>query len=121
MPVVHEIAGGILTLRMEGEYTPADIRAAFLAAADSHGDGVVGLLFDVSPSRVLPTRSTSEIQDMGAFLAREASRYGRRLALVGASDVAYGLMRLASVSLPESAVEVEVFRDAVAAHAWLRQ
>lgn len=121
MPVVHEIAGGILTLRMEGEYTPPDIRAAFLAAVDGHSDGIAGLVFDVSPSRVLPTRSASDIQDMGAFLAREAARYGRRLALVGASDVAYGLMRLASVSLPESEVEVEVFRDDATARAWLRR
>ncbi len=117
MPVVREVADGILTLRMQGEYTPQDIRAAFLAV---DGDGaIVGMVFDVSESAVLPTRSTTDIRDMGAFLGRVGARYGRRLALVGASDVAYGLMRLASVSVPETQAETETFRDVGAARAWL--
>ena len=120
MPVASALADGILTLRMIGEYTPADIRAAFLDAVDGR-DGITGMVFDVSASSVIATRSTTDIRDMGAFLAREGARFGRRLALVGASDVTYGLMRLASVSVPETEVEAEVFRDHAAARAWLRR
>ena len=120
MPVVREVADGILTLRMEGEYTTQDIRAALLAGDDGdHAGGIVGMLFDVSGSTVLPSRSTSEIRDLAAFLGREGARFGRRLALVAPSDVAFGLMRLASVSVPESEVETEAFRDHAAARAWL--
>jgi len=120
MPVASELADGILTLRMIGEYTPDDIRAALFAASDAHPGRIVGLVFDVSASGALATRGSDEIRNMGTFLGREAARYGRRLALVGASDVAYGLMRLASVSIPETQVMTETFRDEAAARAWLR-
>ena len=120
MPVASALADGILTLRMIGEYTPADIRSAFLAATAGQDGQIAGLLFDVSESTVLATRDTEDIRSMGAFLGREGARFGRRLALVGSSDVAYGLMRLASVSVPETQVTTETFRDQATARAWLR-
>lgn len=121
MPVSYDFDGDILALRMVGDYETSDIRAAVLQALASPQRGrLSGLLFDVSRSTALPKRPTRDIKAMAAFLARIAPEYGGRLALVGASDVNYGLMRMGAVDVEGAGVPARVFRTEVEATDWLR-
>ena len=120
MSVTYEVDGSTIALRLRGEYDTAAVRAAALAAfADRAAAGATGLLLDVSHSRSISSRSASEVRAMADFLASHAERFGRRLALVATSDVAFGLMRLGAVSVEQKGVDSRVFRDVAEAEAWL--
>lgn len=122
MPVTHEILGETLALRMVGKYEPADIRTALATAfSGERADGVRGLLFDVSQSTSLRQRDARGIRAMAAFLAHLAARYHLRIALVGTSDLAFGLMRLGAADLEAVGVDTWVFRTNTEAERWLAE
>jgi hypothetical protein len=56
---------------------------------------------------------------MAHFLAGRGRAFGGRLAIVAASDLAYGLMRMGGVFAEHDGLAAEVFRDAVSAEEWL--
>ena len=120
MPVTYHFDGCTVALRMTGLYETADVRAAFLAAlAEPDRPEVAGLLFDVRGSQSLARRTADQVRTMAQFIASHADRFGRRLALVADNDVAFGLMRLASVGVEQHGVEASVFRDVAEAERWL--
>lgn len=120
MPVTHEFEGQILTLRMTGEYVPADIRSALaLALREPRVEPIHGMLFDVSDSSAIARRSTQEIRAMAAFLAHNGPSFGGRLALVAVTDISYGLMRVGGADVESAGVTVRAFRKVDEAKAWL--
>jgi hypothetical protein len=122
MPVTYEIAGTTITIRMTGVYSPADIRAALVAAiAEPENPEITGLLFDVRRSQSIAGRTADEVRAMAMFLAANAQHYGRRLAIIAETDAAFGLMRLGAVGVEQYGVDAQVFRDASEAEAWLKQ
>ena len=121
MPVKAEFRGSIIVLEMIGLYEPPDIKRVLLAALDEpRSSGVTGLLFDVSPSISIKQRTSSDIAEMGYFLASESHRFGGRIALVGDRDFLFGMMRLGNTILSQQGVTSEVFRNADAAEHWLQ-
>ena len=121
MPVTYEFDGPTIALRMTGDYQPADIRHALLAALDDPaGSDATGLLFDVRDSQAIARRSAADVRAMGQFIADHAHRFGHRLALVADTDAAFGLMRLGGVGVEQRGVESRVFRDPAEAASWLR-
>lgn len=120
MPVVSDIDDHIIRLRMIGAYVPADIRAELLRVLDApQAKDAVGLLFDVSQSESLRDRKPDDIKSMGYVLSSHCSQFGGRIALVGATDFSFGMMRLGSVHLDRLGVTNQVFKDATAAQSWL--
>jgi hypothetical protein len=107
---------------MVGLYEPADIRTALIGALRQQSSTCVrGLLFDVRASEVLQVRPADEIRAMAQFLSAHAQEFGRRLALLASTDVAYGLMRMGSVYVEGAGVATAVFRDERDAQDWLLQ
>jgi hypothetical protein len=103
-------------------YVPADIQKALLQGLkDPQTSGVAGLLFDVSRSKSLRTRSPDDVIAMGYFLAQYADAFARRVALVGFDDFPYGMMRMGQVTLERQGVASEVFREEAQARKWLLQ
>ena len=120
MPVTYEFDGRTLALRLTGFYETADVRAALLAALDDPAcPALDGLLFDVSGSRSITQRTAAEVRTMAQFIAAHGGRFGRRLALVAATDAAFGLMRLGAVGVEQHGVATSVFRNTADAHHWL--
>jgi len=120
MPVSYSYHGRIVVMRMEGDYTTADLKARVLEALDDPKcptDAV--LLFDMRESNAIKGRSPAEVQEMANFLAGQRDRFSRRLAMVTSSDVAYGLMRIGAVYVERGGVSPEVFRDFEEAKKWL--
>jgi hypothetical protein len=120
MPVTFEFTDRIIVLRMIDLYVPPDIQRALLQGLkDPQTSGALGLLFDVSRSKSLRTRSSDDIIAMGYFLAQHGDSYARRVALVGFDDFPYGMMRMGRVTLEHEGITSEVFREATAARTWL--
>ena len=120
MPVTFEFTDRIIVLRMIDLYVPADIQKTLLQGlADPGTSGAIGLLFDVSRSKSLRTRSNDDVISMGYFLAQHADSYARRVALVGFDDFPYGMMRMGRVTLEHEAITSEVFREEKDARQWL--
>ena len=120
MPVTFEFADGIMVLRMIDLYAPADIQKALLnGLADPVTTGAIGLLFDVSKSRSLRTRTSDDIVAMGYFLAQYADSFARRVALVGFDDFPFAMMRMGRVTLEREGITSEVFREDTNARKWL--
>ena len=120
MPVSFDFTDRIIVLRMIDFYVPADIQKTLLQGlADPRTSGAIGLLFDVSRSKSLRTRSNDDIIAMGYFLAQHADSYARRVALVGFDDFPYGMMRMGRVTLEHEGITSEVFREEKDARQWL--
>ena len=120
MPVDFEFADGIIALRMVDFYMPEDIHKALLQAlADSGTVRPIGLLFDVSRSKSLRTRSAADVVAMGYFLAQHGDSFSRRVALVGFDDFPFAMMRMGHVTLESEGITSEVFRQEAAARVWL--
>jgi hypothetical protein len=122
MPVNFEFTDGIIVLQMVDLYVPDDIQKALLQGlTDPRTSGAAGLLFDVSRSKSLRTRSSDDVIAMGYFLAQHGEAYARRVALVGFDDFPYAMMRMGRVTLEHEGITSEVFRDATHAREWLLQ
>jgi hypothetical protein len=122
MPVTSEVKDGVIALHMVGVYSTAELRDAFLDAIDKAGpSGAIGMSFDVSESDSLAQRSVEEVTSMGYFIASRADRFGRRVALIGANDFSFGMMRLGSATLDQQGVANRVFRSEDEGRAWLLQ
>ena len=120
MPVNLEFNDRIIVLRMVDLYVPEDIQNALLKGLeDPRAANAVGLLFDVSRSKSLRTRSSDAIIAMGYFLAQHAEAFARRVALVGFDDFPFGMMRMGRVTLEREGVTSDVFRDESHALEWL--
>jgi hypothetical protein len=120
MPVNFEFTDGIIVLRMIDLYVPDDIQKALLQGLkDPRRSNAIGLLFDVSRSKSLRTRSSDDIGAMGLFLAQHGDAYARRVALVGFDDFPFGMMRMGRVTLEREGITSDVFRDENHARKWL--
>jgi hypothetical protein len=120
MPVSYSFDDRIAVMRMEGNYSVAELEDAVLAglADPARPNGVV-LMFDLRESRALRDRPTEDVRAMARFLSRNREKYNSRLAMVAPTDLAYGLMRLGAVTAEAGGVAAEVFRDFASARAWL--
>lgn len=120
MPVRYYFDGPIAVLRAEGDYEPEDLKQGVLRALEDPAcPAWPVMMFDLRASGSLARRSAEQVRDMADFLARHGNRFGRRLAMVVSSDVAYGLMRMGSAQAADGGVVPDVFRDFEAARAWL--
>lgn len=122
MSVSFEFEDGIIALSMVDLYVPDEVKKVLLdALADPRTSGAIGLLFDVTRSKSLRTRSTDEVIAMGYFLAEHADAFSRRVALVGFDDFPFAMMRMGRVTLEREGIATEVFREPEAARKWLLQ
>ncbi|MDB4888142.1 MAG: hypothetical protein JWN79_3580 [Gemmatimonadetes bacterium] len=105
-------------LVFEGTY---DAKAA-LAVVDEAlrtSPPALGLLLDLSASASLRDRSSDDLRGVATFLSSRRAMFGSRLATVGLSDLAYGLLRMVTVFASEHGIENEAFRSRDEAVAWL--
>ena len=122
MPVTYELHCPTIVVSLNGAYETSEVRDAILTAiADPRAAGATGLLFDVRKSASIASRTATEVRAMADFIAANAERFGRRIALVAESDAAFGLMRLGSVTVEQKGVAARVFRDIADAEGWLAE
>lgn len=121
MAVEYSFRKGVLTVAAIGIYEPRDVVHAFLAALnDPACPRPVALMYDVSRSESLATRSTEEIRKMAEFIASHADRIGGRVAVVAPSDVHFGLSRIGAARSEGIGVDAGVFRTTAEGLEWLK-
>lgn len=118
--VSYSFDGNLFHFCMRGTYTPADIKREFVRAlGDANFPSDARMLFDVTQSASLATRTPEDVRDMAKFLASHSDRIGRRFAIAATKDIQYGFMRMGQVYSEISGVEVKVFRSVEEARLWL--
>lgn len=105
----------------EGQYEPSSALDMIDAALGTDGPPVRGLLLDLSESGSFRTRSADGLRMVAEFLASRRERFGGRLAVVGAGDLVFGLLRMGMVFVSDHDIVGEVFRDRDEALGWLKR
>jgi hypothetical protein len=106
-------------VNFEGSYRMGDALEAIAAALGEPGEPAVGLLLDLSDSESFRARSTDALREVVEFLATQRARFSSRLATVGTSDLAYGLLRIGEVFAGDRGITAQSFRTRDEALAWL--
>jgi hypothetical protein len=120
VPVTYAFDGRIVVVRLEAEYSSAELHdAIFLAATDLACPSDALLLLDARRSQSLARRPLEEIRATARFLTAKRVRFGSRIGMVAESDVAYGLLHLAQTTLHAGGVAARAFRAMGPARAWL--
>ncbi len=104
-----------------GRYSLRELEDAIdEALAQTAGYGrVSGLMVDYTGSEILPERRVSELEGAARFFGSRGERFGGRLALIAATDVGYGLLRIVSAHAERRGLDTIVFRDYASAIRWL--
>ena len=120
MPVTYRFDSKIVVIEMVDEYSIDDLHAAVLnSLADSECPVKPSILFNLTESRSIHTRSSEEVKASAISLASLGKHFSNRIALVASTDLAYGLMRMGSVFAEEEGAKPQVFRTFVEAWKWL--
>jgi hypothetical protein len=120
MPVHYRFDSNIVVIEMVGKYSTDDVRSAVLnSLADTDFPSRAFIMFDLTESQSIQTRSVEDINTLTHSIAPLAKRFNNRVALVAPSDLSYGLMRMGSVFSEGSGAKVEVFRTFAKARQWL--
>lgn len=117
VPLRTRVDRRVLVFEATGEYSLAEMDSVFAAAlADPAARDLIGVLLDLRLSLSMSRRSTTDLHDVAAFYASMKDRIGGKVAVLTASDAAFGLGRMASVTAEHLGLAVLVTRDL--AQAW---
>jgi hypothetical protein len=121
MPARHRFDGEIVEIVLTGDYSIQDLQACVLEAfEDPEIPRGARLLFDQRASTAVAERSAADIQAMADFLVAHAHHFGRRVATVTGTALAFGLMRMGASQAQDRGVDCLVTRSLAEARAWLR-
>ena len=118
MPLHYWRERGCAIVSFEGEYdAAAALREIDNALAVEPPPG--GLLLDLTDSVSFRKRSAEDLRQIAAFLSARRTRFGSVVATVGHTDLAFGLLRMATVFTAEHGIVAEAYRTRARALAWL--
>ena len=119
MPVTYAFRDDVLEVQASGSYAPVEVEQAIrLALVDPARPALRALLYDVRASNEIGSRTTPEVRQAVAFFESLSHEVGRRIALLAATDVGYGVMRMVAAWAEARNLDAAVFRDADEAFAW---
>jgi hypothetical protein len=119
VPLQYGRERGCVIVSFEGSYRMDEALEAIAAALGEPGEPAEGLLLDLSDSESFRARSTDGLRQVAEFLATRRECFSSRLATVGTSDLAYGLLRIGEVFASDRGIMVQAFRTRDEALAWL--
>lgn len=109
---------GCAVVAFEGSYDAAEALQVVDEALHA-SPSITGLLLDLSQSESFRSRSADDLRGIAGFLSNRRELFSSRLATVGRSDLAYGLLRMGTVFASEYGIQTETFRTRAEALAWL--
>ena len=120
MPLRFWREHGCAVVVFQGTYETQTGLAGIDEALAADDEPALGLLLDLTDSESFRGRSTDGLRAVAQFLSTRRDRFSRRLATVGGSDLAYGLLRMATVFATDKGIESAAFRTREEALAWLQ-
>jgi hypothetical protein len=122
MPVSFRKDGGCAVLELRGSYTAAEAHDALLQGlATFRGGPPLGLIVDVSQSKMLADRPSPEIARAAQALGMLGERFSYRMGIVAPSTLAFGLMRMGGAHAEHVGLVVRVCRTYESARDWVLQ
>jgi hypothetical protein len=113
---------GLVVLTFDGDTTDEEIGTVLATvAADSAVPRRCRLLLDARGSSSLGRRSPDAIRYLVELVSGLGDGFGRRLAVLVAQDVQFGMTRMASAFGDARALDIRAFRDEEEARAWLAE
>jgi len=121
MPITCRIDrdAGIVHTKLSGQFSAEEVTAYRdrLLGDPDYRPGMLGFV-DCREVESLPSAST--LQLLALEISRRQEAVGSsRVAVVVASEAAYGLMRMYEVYIASTSIKVKVFRDEAEALSWL--
>ena len=121
MPITFQIdrGAGVVRTKLSGQFSAAEVTAYRdqLLSDPDYRPGMLGFV-DCREIESLPSADT--LQLLALEIARRQDAVGAtRVAVVVASEAAYGLMRMYEVYTAATSIKVKVFREEATALAWL--
>ena len=119
MPVHHALAGPILVIAVDGDYTPEELhRVTATALAESGVPSPARVLLDLSGAASLGGRSDEELAATAAFFADRGEAL-HRVAVLVRGDILQDLMRMGTAFAVQKGLKASPFRDREEAVRWL--
>ena len=118
MALTFSTERGCTTVIFEGDYEAESALGTIDEALKATGP-TTGLLLDLSDSTSFRQRSAEDLRGIASFLSTRRALFGSRMATVGQSDLAYGLLRMGTVFCSEQGIETATFRSRAEAVEWL--
>ncbi|MEJ2539517.1 MAG: STAS/SEC14 domain-containing protein [Gemmatimonadota bacterium] len=121
MPVHGTLAGPVLVIAVDGDYTPDELhRVVRTALEDPDKPRPARILLDLSGAASLAGRSDGELAGTAAFFASWGDAVGR-VAILVRGDILQDLMRMGTAFAVQDGLRASPFRDRSEALEWLRQ
>ena len=121
MPVHHALAGTVLLIAVDGDYTPDELhRVAETALAEPQTPSPARVLLDLSGAASLEGRSDEELAGTAAFFASQGGSLDRVAVLVR-GDILQDLMRMGTAFAVQKGLRASPFRDRDEAMRWLNE
>ena len=119
MPVHHDVAGPILVIAVDGDYTREELhRVAGTALVEAETPSPARVLLDLSGAASLEGRTDEELAATAAFFAHQGDRVDRVAVLVR-GDILEDLMRMGTAFAAQKGLKASPFRDREEAVRWL--
>jgi hypothetical protein len=120
MPVSYTFDDRIIVVHLVGHYSSGEMLETVVASLnDPELPRNPMLMLDLRASQSMPERSAEEVRSRARDLAVHGAGFGHRIAMIAPTDLAYGMMRIASAAAAAGGLFTKVFRDFEAARAWL--
>jgi hypothetical protein len=119
VPVHHDLAGSILVIAVDGDYTREELqRVTSTALAESETPSPARVLLDLSGAASLEGRTDEELAATAAFFAQQGDAVDRVAVLVR-GDILEDLMRMGTAFAVQKGLKASPFRDRDEAVRWL--
>ncbi|HEX2779972.1 MAG TPA: hypothetical protein VHM30_10755 [Gemmatimonadaceae bacterium] len=119
--MMYDFVHDVLFLSAVGASKHGDAASALHAALADPARPVPlrGLVFDARLSTSIAQRTSGQIRGIAEAIASNAVALGGRVALIGESDLTFGLLRIGDAYMQCAGLDSRVFRDASDAAEWL--
>ena len=119
MPIEHSLTAGILITTMTAVVTDAELLSYYPRASSDYIDHPWREIVDGSTITEMRISSAGHRQLMEYALQNVERMRGGRLAMVGTTDLIFGMFRMWELQRADLDYEVRVFRSRAEAEQWL--
>ena len=119
MPVHFSVAGSVLVIAVDGDYTQGELHRVVAAALEDETTPAPALiLLDLSGAASLDGRSDDELRETATFFADREPPVSR-VAILVRGDILQDLMRMGTAFAVQEGLRASPFRDRGEAMDWL--
>ena len=122
MPVMYDFLDDVLFLSLVGASAHGDSVAAVKAAlTERERTPLRGIIVDSRLSSSIGDRTPSQVRAIADELGAIGDGFGRRIALIGATDLSFGVLRMGEAHMQNAGLDARTFRHEAEAIRWINR